>query len=45
MEAVAGHINEMQKIYEEFGLIFEELIRLHRESHPGKVCVLLTVVT
>ena len=38
MEAVAEHINEMQKIYEEYGAIFEELIKAHRDGHPhGKV--------
>lgn len=25
MEKVASHINEMQKIYEEFGCVFEQL--------------------
>lgn len=32
MEAVAEHINEMQKIYEEYGTIFEELTRLHKQN-------------
>ena len=34
MEAVAGHINEMQKIYEEYGSIFDELMRHYRGNHP-----------
>ena len=33
MEAVAEHINEMQKIYEEYGHVFDELTHLYRESH------------
>ena len=38
MEAVAGHINEMQKIYEEYGNIFDDLIKHYRDAHPkGKV--------
>lgn len=38
METVAEHINEMQKIYEEFGVNFEELIRQSRDGSPyGKV--------
>ena len=34
MESVASHINEMQKIYEEFGNVFDDLMRGHssRES-------------
>jgi len=38
MEAVAGHINEMQKIYEEYGNTFDELIKHYKDAHPrGKV--------
>ena len=33
MEAVAEHINEMQKIYEEYGHVFDELTRQYRETH------------
>ena len=33
MEAVAEHINEMQKIYEEYGNVFDDLIRLDKDSH------------
>ena len=33
MEAVAEHINEMQKIYEEYGNVFDDLIRLYKDSH------------
>ena len=34
MEAVAEHINEMQKIYEEYGSVFEDLIRQSKEAYP-----------
>lgn len=34
MEAVAEHINEMQKIYEEYGSVFEDLIKQYKETHP-----------
>ena len=37
MEAVAEHINEMQKIYEEYGCYFEEIVRVNKESRKGKV--------
>jgi len=33
MEAVAEHINEMQKIYEEYGTIFDDLIKQYKEEH------------
>ncbi len=36
MEAVAEHINEMQKIYEEYGSIFDDLIKQSREILPNK---------
>ena len=29
MESVAEHINEMQKIYEEFGSVFDDITRSH----------------
>ena len=32
MEAVAEHINEMQKIYEEYGLIFDDLLRAFKDE-------------
>lgn len=31
MEAVAEHINEMQKIYEEYGGIFDDLIKQYKD--------------
>jgi len=31
MEAVAEHINEMQKIYEEYGSTFDELAKQYRD--------------
>lgn len=34
MEAVAEHINEMQKIYEEYGCILDELSKQFRENNP-----------
>ena len=36
MEAVAEHINEMQKIYEEYGSIFDDLIKQYREYNPQR---------
>ena len=39
MEAVAEHINEMQKIFEEYGTVFDELCKVFRETYPHKqVC-------
>ncbi|ESO03700.1 hypothetical protein HELRODRAFT_99976 [Helobdella robusta] len=32
MEAVAEHINEMQKIYEEYGVVLEELSKQHKQQ-------------
>ena len=32
MEKVAEHINEMQRIHEEYGAIFDHLFRLHQQS-------------
>ena len=37
MEAVAEHINEMQKIYDEYGSVFDEL----GKQHQSKVCHLV----
>jgi len=34
MEAVAEHINEMQKIYEEYGRTFDELAKHYRDVYP-----------
>jgi len=34
MEAVAEHINEMQKIYEEYGSTFDELAKQYRDVYP-----------
>ena len=36
MEAVAEHINEMQKIFEEYGSVFDELSKMFRDIHPHK---------
>lgn len=43
MEKVAEHINEMQRIHEEYGAIFDHLFRQHQKSckqpidlSPGK---------
>ncbi|XP_070190492.1 protein still life, isoform SIF type 1-like isoform X2 [Littorina saxatilis] len=43
MEAVAEHINEMQKIYEEYGSVFNDLTRTFREVHPNKSPIELSV--
>ncbi|XP_036357057.1 protein still life, isoform SIF type 1 isoform X5 [Octopus sinensis] len=43
MEAVAEHINEMQKIYEEYGYSFDELSRMYKEHHPHNKPVDLSV--
>lgn len=32
MENVAEHINEMQRIHEEYGAIFDHLFRQHQKS-------------
>ena len=34
MEAVAEHINEMQKIYEEYGNVFDELTKQYKDAYP-----------
>ncbi len=44
MEAVAEHINEMQKIYEEYGSIFDDLIKQSREIQPTKKVLLLCIM-
>lgn len=36
MEAVAEHINEMQKIYDEYGAVFDELGKSYRENNSHK---------
>ncbi|KAH3735629.1 hypothetical protein DPMN_042164 [Dreissena polymorpha] len=36
MEAVAEHINEMQKIYEEYGAIFDDLSKMFKDIYPLK---------
>lgn len=48
MEKVAEHINEMQRIHEEYGAIFDHLFRQHQKSckqpidlSPGKNLFLL----
>lgn len=47
MEKVAEHINEMQRIHEEYGAIFDHLFRQHQKSckqpidlSPGKSLIL-----
>lgn len=34
MEAVAEHINEMQKIYEEYGNVLDEMMKNYKVTHP-----------
>lgn len=36
MEAVAEHINEMQKIFEEYGTVFDELSKVFKDTYPHK---------
>ena len=43
MEAVAEHINEMQKIYEEYGTVFDDLSKMFRDLYPYKPNVDLSV--
>ncbi|XP_061171231.1 protein still life, isoform SIF type 1-like isoform X4 [Saccostrea echinata] len=43
MEAVAEHINEMQKIFEEYGTVFDELCKVFRDTYPHKKAVDLSV--
>ncbi|KAL4232685.1 T-lymphoma invasion and metastasis-inducing protein 1 [Mactra antiquata] len=43
MEAVAEHINEMQKIYEEYGAIFDELSKMFKDLYPAKKACDLSV--
>lgn len=47
MEKVAEHINEMQRIHEEYGAIFDHLFRQHQKSckqpidlSPGKYIIM-----
>ena len=35
MEAVAEHINEMQKIYEEYGSIFDDLVKCSKDTYKN----------
>jgi len=42
MEAVAEHINEMQKIYEEYGRTFDELVKQYRNFYPHSKVLALT---
>jgi len=44
MEAVAEHINEMQKIYEEYGRTFDELAKQYRDIYPHSKVLLLPSV-
>ena len=43
MEAVAEHINEMQKIYEEYGAIFDELAKMFKDLYPLKKVVMIQI--
>ncbi|XP_052239037.1 protein still life, isoform SIF type 1-like isoform X5 [Dreissena polymorpha] len=43
MEAVAEHINEMQKIYEEYGAIFDDLSKMFKDIYPLKTPADLSV--
>ncbi|XP_012937622.1 protein still life, isoform SIF type 1 isoform X2 [Aplysia californica] len=43
MEAVAEHINEMQKIYDEYGSVFDELTKSYKENNPHKPPIELNV--
>ena len=43
MEAVAEHINEMQKIYEEYGAIFDELAKMFKDLYPLKKVLYIQV--
>jgi len=45
MEAVAEHINEMQKIYEEYGTIFDELSKMFKDLYPHKTVSLQSYTT
>lgn len=49
MEKVAEHINEMQRIHEEYGAIFDHLFRQHQKAckqpidlSPGIICQITT---
>lgn len=51
MEKVAEHINEMQRIHEEYGAIFDHLFRQHQKSckqpidlSPGNVSMPITTL-
>lgn len=37
MEAVAEHINEMQKIYDEYGSIFDDFVKEYSYQRDRKV--------
>ncbi len=37
MEKVAEHINEMQRIHEEYGAIFDHLFRQHQKAASKQV--------
>ncbi|CAL1547658.1 unnamed protein product [Lymnaea stagnalis] len=43
MEAVAEHINEMQKIYDEYGAVFDELSKSYKDNNPHKSPIELNV--
>lgn len=43
MEKVASHINEMQKIYEDYGTVFDQLVA--EQSGPEKEVRKITRIT
>lgn len=45
MERVAEHINEMQRIHEEYGAIFDHLFRQHQKVSFNDINIEGTLVT
>ena len=43
MERVAEHINEMQRIHEEYGAIFDHLFRQHQKASKSVIFSNLTI--
>ena len=44
MEKVAEHINEMQRIHEEYGAIFDHLFRQHQKSCKQVSNIIFTII-
>ena len=44
MEKVAEHINEMQRIHEEYGAIFDHLFRQHHKASKQVGCLYYSIV-